>query len=210
MGRSRRALWTKHLLSESSQNLQKVRGRSDESLQKNLQEIVYPITQEAVILGIDSSLRGTGVAVVEFSPAFSQNSSLRLHFSQTIKISAKQSFSYCLATIFQTIEGLIKSYPITHIAIEQPIFVQNVRTAQILGAARAAAILPASLAQLPIAEYPPLRIKQAVVGFGRASKEQMAKMVMDILLRPAPLPHDESDAIAVALCHAGSLRLWKG
>jgi crossover junction endodeoxyribonuclease RuvC len=54
---------------------------------------------------------------------------------------------------------------------------------------------------LPVSEYPPLRVKQAVVGFGRASKEQVAKQIQDLLNLPLALPFDESDAAAVAICH---------
>ena len=93
-----------------------------------------------------------------------------------------------------------------HVALEQTIYVQNIRTAQILGAARGAAIAAAALQDLPVFEYPPLRVKQAVVGFGRASKEQMARTVMALLGHGRPLAADEADAAGVALCHAFTWR----
>jgi crossover junction endodeoxyribonuclease RuvC len=85
--------------------------------------------------------------------------------------------------------------------------VQNFQTAQILGAARGAAVAAAALREKPIFEYPPLRVKQAVVGLGRASKEQMARTVMAILGHGRTLAPDEADAAGVALCHAFT---WRG
>ena len=83
---------------------------------------------------------------------------------------------------------------------------QNFQTAQILGAARGAAIAAAALRGLPVFEYPPLRVKQAVAGTGRASKEQLARTVMSLLGHARALAFDEADAAGVALCHAFSWR----
>ena len=80
--------------------------------------------------------------------------------------------------------------------------VQNFQTAQILGAARGAAMAAAALQECEIFEYAPLRVKQAVVGAGRASKEQMARTVMSMLGHGRTLAFDEADAAGVALCHA--------
>jgi crossover junction endodeoxyribonuclease RuvC len=84
--------------------------------------------------------------------------------------------------------------------------VQNFQTAQILGAARGAAIAAAALREVPVFEYPPLRVKQAVVGLGRASKEQVARTVMALLGHSRTLAVDEADAAGVALCHAFTWR----
>jgi crossover junction endodeoxyribonuclease RuvC len=93
------------------------------------------------------------------------------------------------------------------VALEQTIYVQNVATAQILGAARGAAIAAAAVLDLPVFEYPPLRVKQAVVGAGRASKEQMGRTVKMLLAHSgSTLPPDEADAAGVALCHAFTWR----
>ena len=80
-------------------------------------------------------------------------------------------------------------------------------TAQILGAARGAAIVAAALRERPVFEYAPLRVKQAVVGQGRASKDQMARTVMALLGHGRALAFDEADAAGVALCHAFT---WRG
>jgi crossover junction endodeoxyribonuclease RuvC len=88
------------------------------------------------------------------------------------------------------------------VALEQTIYVQNFQTAQILGAARGAAMAAAALRDLPVFEYAPLRVKQAVAGSGRASKEQLSRTVRSIFGHGRSLAFDESDAAAVALCHA--------
>jgi crossover junction endodeoxyribonuclease RuvC len=92
------------------------------------------------------------------------------------------------------------------VALEQTIYVQNFQTAQILGAARGAAIAAAAIRDLPVFEYPPMRMKQAVAGSGRASKEQLARTVMAILGHGRMLAFDEADAAGIALCHAFTWR----
>ena len=92
-------------------------------------------------------------------------------------------------------------------AVEQTIYVQNFQTAQILGAVRGAVIAAAAVRGFPVFEYPPLRIKQAVVGYGRASKEQLARTVVQLLGHEKELDFDEADAAGTALCHAMT---WKG
>lgn len=150
------------------------------------------------ILGVDPSLRRTGLAVIHYqgTEAVCLLHRRALPFKSTIPLPT------CLAEIAKAVAELLKTYPITHVALEQTIFVQNYQTAQILGAVRGAIIATAGLAGLPIFEYPPLRIKQALTGFGRASKEQLAKTVAQILKIPFNFSLDEGDAAAAALCHA--------
>ena len=71
-----------------------------------------------------------------------------------------------------------------------------------MGAARGAALSAAAIHCTPVFEYAPLRVKQAVVGFGRASKEQMSKTLAQMFGLPSALPYDQSDALGLALCHA--------
>jgi crossover junction endodeoxyribonuclease RuvC len=151
-----------------------------------------------LVLGIDPSLRGTGLAVVEFVP----RGPSKLRFSQTVKIKPKLAQSLCLAGIFRAVSAIVDEFEIDQVAVEQTIFVQNLKTAMNLGAARGAAIAAVAVAGLTVYEYPPLRIKQAVVGFGRASKEQVARTVKSLLELQSVLKFDEADAAAVALCHA--------
>lgn len=155
------------------------------------------------VLGIDPSLRGTGLALVELA---AQRQPLVL-LSRTIRVPAKHDMAYCLGEIFRAVAEILREHAVDHVALEKTIFVQNVSTAQILGAARGAAIAAAALAEKPVFEYAPLRVKQAVVGVGRASKEQMARTVMALVGHGRPLAHDEADATGVALCHAFT---WRG
>ena len=156
-----------------------------------------------LVLGIDPSLRGTGLAVLDFQPG-------RLPVllrCRTIQVHAKRPMPEALAEIHRGVESFLADFSVRHVALEQTIFVQNHQTAQILGAARGVAIAVAALRALPIFEYAPLRVKQAVVGAGRASKEQMARTVMAMLGHGVALAFDEADAAGVALCHAFT---WRG
>lgn len=155
-----------------------------------------------LVLGIDPSLRGTGLALIEFA---SGRTPLLLR-SRTVRVPPKQSMAVALAEIHRGVTAFLAGQAVRHVALEQTIFVQNFQTAQILGAARGAAIAAAALHDLPVFEYPPLRVKQAVVGLGRASKEQVARTVMAMLGHGRTLAFDEADAAGVALCHAFTWR----
>ncbi len=155
-----------------------------------------------LVLGIDPSLRGTGLALIEFG-AGRQPILLRC---QTVRVAPKHTMAEALAEIHRAVSAFLQGVEVRHVALEQTIYVQNIRTAQILGAARGAAIAAAALQGRPVFEYPPLRVKQAVVGAGRASKEQMARTVMALLGHGRTLALDEADAAGVALCHAFTWR----
>src|SRR5262249_17334480 len=106
----------------------------------------------------------------------------------------------------RAVVGFLETDEVRHVALEQTIYVQNFQTAQILGAARGAAIAAAALRERPVFEYPPLRGEQAVGGAGRASKEQVARTVAALLGHGRTLAPDEADAAGVALCHAFTWR----
>lgn len=174
----------------------KIEGRSTANSGSS---IAYgPSTFRGTILGIDPSLRGTGLAVIEF---LKPGQPVMLH-CETLKLGAKLSMSQCLGEISTTITRILETYQIDSVASEQTIFVQNFQTAQILGAARGAAIAAVAVKGFEVHEYPPLRVKQAVVGAGRASKEQVGRTVKSLLGHGAVLGLDESDAAAVAFTHA--------
>ena len=155
-----------------------------------------------VVLGIDPSLRGTGLALIEFA-ASRAPVLLRCH---TVRVADKFPMAVALGEIHRAVARWLDEAEVRHVALEQTIFVQNFQTAQILGAARGAAISAAALRGRAVFEYPPLRVKQAVVGAGRASKEQMARTVMALLGHARTLALDEADAAGVALCHAFTWR----
>jgi len=155
-----------------------------------------------LVLGIDPSLRGTGLAVIDFQPGRTPV----LLQGRTIRVPATRPLAMALAEIHRGVEAMLRLHAIRHVALEQTIYVQNFQTAQVLGAARGAAIAVAALQDKPVFEYPPLRVKQAVVGTGRASKEQLARTVMALLGHGRTLAPDEADAAGVALCHAFTWR----
>ena len=155
------------------------------------------------VLGIDPSLRGTGLALIEFTSG-RQPVLLRC---QTVRVAARATMGFCLGEINRAVTAFVTEFDPRHVALEQTIYVQNFQTAQILGAARGAAIAAAALQQKEIFEYAPLRVKLAVVGQGRASKDQMARTVMAMLGHGRAMAFDEADAAGVALCHALT---WRG
>jgi crossover junction endodeoxyribonuclease RuvC len=150
------------------------------------------------VLGIDPSLRGTGLALVERDAA----GDFSLKSFEVIDLrSSERVVADCLCAIFQRMGAVIEQHKPAAVALEQPIHVQNVKTAQSLGAVRGVILVAARLKNFTIDEYPPLRVKQSISGYGRASKEQVARMVKALLHLPENLPHDAADAAAVALCH---------
>ena len=157
-----------------------------------------PSQFKGTILGVDPSLRGSGFAVLQYA----HGDAIRLIEASTLKLKPSISQMDCLAAIGHQVEDFINQNSIDHVAIEETIYVQNFQTAQILRAARGAAITVAAMRGLPVFEYAPLRIKQAVSGTGKASKEQIARTVLSLTGHDVGKKYDASDAAAVALCHA--------
>ena len=153
------------------------------------------------IFGIDPGSERTGYGCVE-----TDGSRHRLVTCGAIVISRATPFPDKLLAIHQRLSALIGECRPECVAIESLFFAANVRSALKLGHARGVAVLAAIEAGLPVVEYTPAEIKRAVVGYGRADKPQVQHMVKCILGLPAaPSPHDEADALAVAICHAHSL-----
>lgn len=148
------------------------------------------------VLAIDPALRKTGYAVVE-----QQGRELRAIAYGTIVNPPKRLPSGCLVAIREKLNEVIAAYQPTVCAIEATIYVQSLKTAIVLGAARGAALLAAAEHGLAIYEYAPREVKQAAVGRGAAAKEQVAFMIRSLLrLRETP-PPDAADALAVAITH---------
>ncbi len=154
-----------------------------------------------VVLGIDPSLRGTGLAVVDLAAA-----EPRLLESRTLGLGPSAAAPLCLAEIHAAVSDLIARHRVRAVAVESTVYVQNLRTVATLGASRGAALAAAGAAEIAVAEYAPTRVKQAVAGNGKAAKDQVARMVAALLKLPRELPLDESDAAAVALCHGWTAR----
>lgn len=154
-----------------------------------------------VVLGIDPSLRGTGLAVVDLAGA-----SPRLLASATLRMPAGRHAHDCLARIHAEVLAMGRAHRVGAVALESTVYVQNLRTVAILGASRGAALAAAGALGVPVAEYAPSRIKQAVTGNGRADKSQVARMTRTLLGLEGELAHDEADAAAIALCHGWTAR----
>lgn len=148
------------------------------------------------LLAIDPSLRCSGFAVLESAG----RRIIPLEFGVIRNPQALRP-SACLVAIHEKVRALLARWQPTAMAIESVIYVQSHRTAITLGAARGCAILAAAQAGLPIHEYAPKRVKQAVVGAGSAQKSQVAFMVRAALqLTETPSP-DAADALAIGLTH---------
>ena len=148
------------------------------------------------ILALDPSLRATGYAILEGTAE-----KPIVVASGTIKNPAARSSHECLIEIHDRLHDLILQHSPLALAIELIIYVQNTRTAVILGAARGAALLAAARGGLTIHEYPPKLVKKSATGKGAAKKEQVAFMTRALFgLRHNPAP-DEADALAVGLTH---------
>ena len=149
------------------------------------------------ILAIDPSLRSTGFAVLERVAGCK----VRALEYGTIKNAAKLLPSSCLVAIHDRLAELIHRHEPECAAVEAVIFVQSYRTAITLGAARGSAILAAAERGLPVFEYAPTDVKQAVVGRGGAAKDQVAFMVRALLGLTETPTADAADALAIGLTH---------
>ena len=151
------------------------------------------------VLGIDTSLRSTGVGIVDTA-----GSKLTFIECGAIRLPAARSHSECLARIDADLRELIARTKPQAAAIEGIFFCKNVRTAVTLGQARGVAIAACAAAGVPVYEYEPRRMKQALVGYGAAQKEQVGKMVMRLLGLAEMPQEDASDALGLAICHIHS------
>jgi len=150
-----------------------------------------------IVLGIDCGSEITGYGVVD-----GDGRALRLVDAGAIKVSSKNGLSTKLLTIFSALQQVIEKNRPECVAIENVFYAVNAKSALKLGHVRGVAMLAASSAGLPVAEYAPLSIKSAVVGYGKAEKSQVQEMVARLLaLKARPEPPDVADAIAIAICH---------
>jgi crossover junction endodeoxyribonuclease RuvC len=149
------------------------------------------------IFGIDPGSERTGYGCVE-----TDGRRPRLVACGAIAAAAGDSFPQRLARIHRELAAQLDACRPDCVAIENLFYATNVRSALKLGHARGVAMLAAVEAGCPVIEYTPAEIKRAVVGYGRAEKQQVAHMIMLLLgLKAAPQPHDAADALAVAICH---------
>ena len=153
-----------------------------------------------IVFGIDPGSERTGYGCVE-----SDGRRHRLLVCGALSAPSAASFPERLRHIHHGLAGLLAEQRPDCVAIENIFHARNVRSALRLGHARGVALLAAASTGVAIAEYTPAEIKRAVVGFGRAEKPQVGRMVKLLLgLDSVPASHDAADAIAVAICHIHS------
>ncbi|MDD2212347.1 MAG: crossover junction endodeoxyribonuclease RuvC [Bacilli bacterium] len=151
-----------------------------------------------IILGIDPGTAITGYGVIE-----AQGNSYKVLEYGVIRSSNRQEMARRLDEIYQGSSRIIDLYTPDSMAIEELFFNKNVKTALSVGQARGVLILSAYQKGIPVYEYTPLQVKQAVVGYGRAEKQQVQFMVKALLnLQEIPYPDDAADALAIAICHS--------
>ena len=148
------------------------------------------------LLGIDPGSRVTGYGILDMDGPRS-----RYVASGCIQTDSARPLPERLKTIFEGVSGVIREYQPVEAAVEQVFMHRNPDSALKLGQARGAALCAVVMAGLPVSEYAPRAIKQAVVGGGAADKSQVQRMVALLLSLPEPPPADAADALAVAICH---------
>jgi len=154
------------------------------------------------ILGIDPGSRITGYGII------SHSGNRLVHVDNgAIHTDCQKDFPMRLQKIYRALTSIIDEFRPDAMAVENIFFATNVQSALKLGQARGAAIVAGVNAGLPVFEFTALQVKQAVVGHGRASKDQVQKMIKVLLNLPEVAQEDASDALAVAVCHAHSARL---
>ncbi len=155
------------------------------------------------ILGIDPGTATTGFGVIDV-----ENGKLKFVDAGIISTPAGEAMERRLSTLHDELTELLKEFKPQAFAIELLYFASNVTTAMTVGQARGVALLAAAQAGLPIAEYTPLQVKQAVTGYGKADKRQIQEMVKTLLsLSAIPKPDDAADALAIAITHSSQIRI---
>jgi len=150
------------------------------------------------VLGIDCGTEYTGYGVVDLGP----QDKLVCVLCGAVKLSSRESMALRLSRVYDALAAIIQNKRPDEVAIEDVFYAVNVKSALKLGQVRGVAMLAASAAGLEVAEYAPLSIKSAVVGYGRAEKHQVQHMVTRLLdLAEIPEPPDAADALAIAICH---------
>jgi crossover junction endodeoxyribonuclease RuvC len=150
-----------------------------------------------LILGIDPGSRVTGFGLVR-----AEGARLRYVTSGCIRLDTAAEMPLRLRQIFEHMGEILDAHSPDEMAVEQVFMAKSAGSALKLGQARGVAIVSAARRGIPVFEYSATRIKQAVVGTGRAEKGQVQHMVRALLALPAPPQADAADALAVALCHA--------
>lgn len=158
-------------------------------------------------IGVDPGSRYTGYGIVE-----AEGSRIRHVVNGTIRLPGHLTLPDRLKIIYQQLSTIIDRHQPGCMAVEDIFFAKNAKSALRLGQARGAAILAGINSGLPVFEYSALQIKQAVVGYGRADKDQVVQMIQFLFGLADPLNPNAADALAAAVCHLNtqaSRARWK-
>jgi crossover junction endodeoxyribonuclease RuvC len=156
------------------------------------------------VLGIDPSLRSTGFGIIECN----ENSYQVLKYG-VIKPSSRLPLHKRINAIREKVEELISTHDPEEVAIENPFYAQNIKTALTLGQVRGATLVAVASHDRPLYEYSALEIKKAVTGYGQADKNQVKVMIKTLLnIQDDKMETDASDALAAAFCHS-NFRLFQ-
>ena len=153
-----------------------------------------------IVIGIDPGTRATGYGVVAKG-----DGAVSLLECGVIRTDASDRLEHRLRTIYDGLQEVFERNPADVVAVERVFHGKNAHTSLILGHARGAVLLAATLKDLPVEEYSAAEVKNAITGTGRATKEQVQFMVQRLLrLKTPPTPSDAADGVAVALCHCSA------
>jgi crossover junction endodeoxyribonuclease RuvC len=156
-----------------------------------------------IVIGIDPGLARLGYGVIEVAEG-----DVRMVCYGCIETSGKNiRASERLLKIYTAVEELLEQYQPSHVSLEKLFFAKNISSAMGVSEVRGIVLLAAEQRAIPITEYTPNQIKQAITGSGRADKRQMQEMIKRLLrLKEIPHPDDAADALSIALCHIHILR----
>jgi crossover junction endodeoxyribonuclease RuvC len=159
-------------------------------INKNLQK-------ESIILGLDPGTNVMGYGLINV-----EGKNIGLIQYGVIHLKKYSGYEMKLKKIFEKVLGIVDEFHPDEVALEAPFFGKNVQSMLKLGRAQGVAMAAALYREIPITEYAPKKVKQSVTGNGNASKEQVAKMIIQLLkIKEAPKLLDATDALGVALCH---------
>ena len=151
------------------------------------------------ILGIDPGTAITGFGVIDY-----EGGAFKFVDAGVIRTPKEQPMNERLLTVYDEMHELLTEFKPDVMSIELLFFARNVTTAMTVGQSRGIVILAATQAKVPVFEYTPMQVKQAVTGYGKADKKQIQEMVKTLLkLDVIPKPDDAADGLAIAITHAG-------
>jgi len=159
--------------------------------------------KETIILGIDPGTAITGWGIIKDG-----KKEMKVIAYGCIETSKNKTDVQRLKETAQDLKSIIKEYQPDEMAIEELFFFKNLKTAIKVAQSRGVLMFVTASQKIPVSEYTPLQIKQALTGYGRADKKQMQWMVKEVLkLKEIPQPDDAADALAVAICHSQSRKI---